>query len=104
MLWIYYSTQIFLLGAEFTFAHASARDPRLCEQAQKAAARATAAAQRSGPPESAPRGGEMRAIAAGQRAEGQPHWLRRLWSASAAGLVAGLTVARFVRSHSAKVR
>ena len=28
MLWIYYSTQIFLLGAEFTYAHAQARGSR----------------------------------------------------------------------------
>ncbi|HEX4522275.1 MAG TPA: YihY/virulence factor BrkB family protein [Casimicrobiaceae bacterium] len=28
MLWIYYSTQIFLLGAEFTYAHAHRRDPK----------------------------------------------------------------------------
>jgi membrane protein len=33
MLWIYYSTQIFLLGAEFTFAHASRHDPQLRHEA-----------------------------------------------------------------------
>lgn len=36
MVWVYYSAQIFLLGAEFTWVYAHARGSRRGEQPQKA--------------------------------------------------------------------
>jgi membrane protein len=110
MLWIYYSTQIFLFGAEFTFAHAVARDPQLRRQVQKSAGRGppvpgrdripAAPSARAGVP--ADEAGTT--IGTGDPGPSRAPWLRRLWGASAAGLIAGFTVARFVRSASPKIK
>jgi membrane protein len=103
MLWIYYSTQIFLLGAEFTFAHASARDPRLRRQAQKASGNAPSVPGQRVPQSALTHEGpESAAVDSTDRS--QPGWLKRLWGASAAGLIAGFTVARLVRSHTPKIK
>jgi len=109
MLWIYYSTQIFLLGAEFTFAHASARDPKLRRQTQQTTSggpavprqESVALAPAASVTARADGGRASGAVVYGDRA--QPAWLKRLWRVSAAGLITGFTVARFVRSNSPKI-
>jgi len=93
MLWIYYSTQIFLLGAEFTFAYAHRNDPKSTEHAT---AEATAiphpkvTQQGDVPPPS---------VVAAQPAV-DAGWALRAGAVAAAGLVTGLTAAQFMRNLS----
>jgi uncharacterized BrkB/YihY/UPF0761 family membrane protein len=111
MLWIYYSTQIFLLGAEFTYAHAKQRNPDLARSAQSLAANVELAAAAPNPvPAGTP--GEhapgriadsvFGGINPGTRTRSVT--ARRLLGASVAGFVAAFTVSRWMRPHSHKLR
>src|SRR4029079_4503962 len=108
MLWIYYSTQIFLLGAEFTNAHAHRGDvkPLAREDAPRSQAPPDdlAIAATSDPP---PSPEEERAAPAGPMpldAWGRPRGARRLLGVSAAGLLAGLALSRLARGSLSKPR
>jgi membrane protein len=119
MVWIYYSTQIFLLGAEFTYAHARARgrvpsQPPATQQAPKVPGGQPAAA-----PSATPQGlrlpREHVASVSPRSVLQTPYvpivrqtWLKNVGGAVAAGLVAGFAITRLAlsgaSSASAKTR
>ena len=104
MLWIYYSTQTFLLGAEFTFAYTHRGLPIAREQEREAASRGHLAGNGglvspvSGPNSRLPY------QPTSPEAFTSPGWAKRAWAASAAGLLAGFIATRFVRGNSSKLR
>ena len=107
MLWIYYSTQIFLLGAEFTFAYAHRGQPKPRASDSKAAAvgeparnDATARLEHAvaRPPYEVP------ASEVPAPARLSPALTKRTWLVSAAGLLAGLAAAQFLRNLPSKFR
>jgi membrane protein len=103
MLWIYYSTQIFLLGAEFTFAYTHRGRPLAREQEREAASRDHLAGDGGLVlPVSEPNSG-LPHRPASPGASSSPGWAKRAWAASA-GLLAGFIVTRFVRGDSSKSR
>jgi membrane protein len=97
MLWIYYSTQIFLLGAEFTNAHARRRDAK--PDAPQGVSRGQPAAQVDLQPwpevQYAPSPPEVQL-----EDSASPRWAPRLLGVSAAGLLTGLALSRLVRSNT----
>jgi membrane protein len=101
MLWIYYSTQIFLLGAEFTNAHAHRGDakPIAREDVPRShPIRVVGAQPLPEEPHAAPaRPAPLEGVAS-------PHWARRLLGVSAAGLLAGLALSRLARGNTVKPR
>lgn len=111
MLWIYYSTQIFLLGAEFTFAHASRRDPRLRHEANARLARTgplpgathgvAMTPSRAMEPDA---GAAVPAAGTARTDEGPvpPGWVEQALFASAAGLIAGFSAMQLVRREARK--
>jgi membrane protein len=103
MLWIYYSTQIFLLGAEFTFAYTHRGRPIACEQERAAVSRDHSAGDVGlAPPVSGPNS-RLPYQPTSPEVLTSPGWAKRAWAASAAGLVAGFIVTRVVRGNSSKV-
>jgi membrane protein len=103
MLWIYYSTQIFLLGAEFTSAHAHRGDAQPLAREDLPHSDPTPVVGAQPVPEEP----EPRAAQPGPAAPevfGSPHWARRLLGVSAAGLLAGLALSRMARGNRSKSR
>jgi membrane protein len=97
MLWIYYSTQIFLLGAEFTFAYAHRGQLKPTEQAAAVALDHGPSSMGTSP------------LVAGQNEHLPPSlipsqpsvnagWAIRAGAVAAAGLVTGLTATRLIRN------
>jgi membrane protein len=101
MLWIYYSTQIFLLGAEFTNAHAHRGDAQPLARADVPHSDPTPVVGPHPVPEE-PRAAQARP--APPEVFGSPHWARRLLGVSAAGLLAGLALSRMARGSTSKSR
>ena len=113
MLWIYYSTQIFLFGAEFTYAHAKQQNPELgrnvqARRAQVGAnlpARASDAAMMTSSEQPATKiansvfGGDSVVSAPARTGKG-----KRLLGASLAGFIAAFTLSRWMRANSHKLR
>jgi membrane protein len=110
MLWIYYSTQIFLLGAEFTVAHAK-RYPQSGRDVRAGSADVEPAAAR--PPDFATMTTSERPpariadsvsgdVITGRRARFETG--RRLLGASLAGFVAAFALGRWMRAHFKKVK
>jgi uncharacterized BrkB/YihY/UPF0761 family membrane protein len=110
MLWIYYSTQIFLLGAEFTFAHAKQQNPKISRDARAARAHVEPAATRN------PGVATMTAyerppariadsVFGDNNAAGRARLTSggHLLGASLAGFVAAFTLSRWMRAHSDKL-
>jgi membrane protein len=106
MLWIYYSTQVFLLGAEFTYAHASRHDPRLRHDANARFAHAGAVPGATEGMATPSRATDLDGTAAGaaRTDEGppQPRWLEQALFASAAGLIAGFSAMQLIRRDARK--
>jgi membrane protein len=101
MLWIYYSTQIFLLGAEFTNAHAYRGDAKPLAREDVPRSHPTPVIG----PQPAPQEEQVApALPAPLESLGSPHWARRLLGVSAAGLLAGLTLSRLARGNTSKPR
>jgi membrane protein len=102
MLWIYYSTQIFLLGAEFTFAYAHRGQSKARQEDANAAAGAALALNKGEAPleEETLRLPYEPAASAGLG----PAWAKRAGVVSAAGLLTGLAAARLFRGNSSKFR
>ncbi len=106
MLWIYYSTQIFLLGAEFSFAYARRGQPKARERERESVL----------PGQPAGDVGVVALVAEEDVDVGLAHqprspvafasagWAKRAWAVSAAGLIAGLMATRFVRRSSSKLK
>jgi membrane protein len=96
MLWIYYSTQIFLLGAEFTNAHAHRGDAK--PLAQEDVSRDQPSADAGLQP--LPKGQPAMSTRSGWLDGGNsPHPARRLLGVSAVGLLAGLALSRLARGN-----
>ena len=101
MLWIYYSTQIFLLGAEFTNAYAHRHDAQPVAREDLPRSRQTPVIvpqpvpeqQDTAPARSAPLGGF-------DSSPGVRRWL----GVSAAGLLTGLALSRMARGNTSKSR
>jgi membrane protein len=104
MLWIYYSTQIFLLGAEFTFAYTHRGQPKAREQEKEAASRDRLAGEDGLVPPVSGQNSRLPYQPASPEALTSPGWAKRAWAASAAGLLAGFIVTRFVRGKPSKSR
>jgi hypothetical protein len=112
MLWIYYSTQIFLLGAEFTFAYAHRGQPKPRASGSKAAvAGEPALDEATARLEQVVARSSYEALASGDPAPGRlspgrlsPALTKRTWLVSAAGLLAGLAAAQFLRNIPSKFR
>ena len=112
MLWIYYSTQIFLLGAEFTFAHAHRGQPKVRGEAAKRHAQgAPAFTPASVPLEDAtvglpddPAPSAPFTDVPATSASLSPAWAKRAWIVSAAGLFTGMAAVRVLRELSSKFR
>ena len=100
MLWIYYSTQIFLLGAEFTNAHAHRDDPKPGAREDMARSDPTPVAG----PQPVPAEGYAPPARPAPDGIGTPHWARRWLGVSAAGLLAGLALSRLARGNTSKSR
>ncbi|MEP6942074.1 MAG: YihY/virulence factor BrkB family protein [Betaproteobacteria bacterium] len=105
MVWIYYSTQVFLFGAEVTCVVARARngDPAPAASAGVPKGAVDTSKAGSGRPTGAPGGGSVPPLPALARAaipaiEPGPA-AKRLFGASAAGLLAGWAAARIVRAR-----
>ena len=104
MLWIYYSTQIFLLGAEFTFAYTHRGQPIAREQGKEAASRDHLAGEGGLVPPVPERDSRVPYQPTSSEAFPRAGWARRAWAASAAGLLAGFIVTRFVGGKPSKSR
>lgn len=108
IVWLYYSTQIFLLGAEFTHAHAEQhRAQWVGNRHGSSAGSSPAPSQQSSalPPAATPYPGVEKRWAAGQSDNrSSPDWLKRLLGASAAGLVAGFTATRLLAGRTRRSR
>jgi len=111
MLWIYYSTQIFLLGAEFTYAHAKQRNQDLARGTQSLSANVEVAAAAPNPvPAGTPSEQAPARIAHSVFGDTNPGaqtrnvTAKRLLGASLAGFVAAFTLSRWMRPHSHKLR
>jgi membrane protein len=102
MLWIYYSTQIFLLGAEFTFAYAHRSQPNARDPDKKRAAPGAPALHTG----MAPFKDESLRLPCEPAASSalSPAWAKRAWAVSAVGLLTGLAAARLFRSNASKSR
>jgi membrane protein len=102
MLWIYYSTQIFLLGAEFTFAYAHRGQSKAREEDTNAAGRDALAFIKGVAPleEETLRSPHEPAGSGGSSST----WAKRAGVVSAAGLLTGLAAARLFRGNSSKFR
>jgi membrane protein len=104
MLWIYYSTQIFLLGAEFTFAYTHRGQPKPREWmtgTHPGGQFATDVGEAPLPPEQ-----EIRPLPRPRTSEALSSvgWAKRAGAVSAAGLIAGFMAARIVRRNGSKLR
>jgi len=104
MLWIYYSTQTFLLGAEFTFAYTHRGQPIAREQEKEAASRDHLAGEGGLVPPVSERNRRVPYQPTSPEAFPRAAWARRAWVASAAGLLTGFIVTRFVRGKPSKSR
>jgi hypothetical protein len=107
MLWIYYSTQIFLLGAEFTFAYAHRGQPKPRASDSKAAAVGEPALNdASARLEQAVARSSYEALASEVQASARlsPALTKRTWLVSAAGLLTGLAAAQLLRNIPSKFR
>jgi membrane protein len=101
MLWIYYSTQIFLLGAEFTNAYAHRHDAKPLArgnvphsgQPPVIGPQPVPEEQHAAPTRLVPPGGFD-----------SSHRVRRLLGVSAAGLLTGLALSRMARGNTARSR
>ncbi len=104
MVWIYYSTQVFLLGAEVTCVVARAHDGKTTAVGSAGVPKGTVDATKAGSPTPgiAPRGAAS-ALPVTVRAAAPPIHAgpvaKRLFGVSAAGLVAGWAAARIVRAR-----
>jgi membrane protein len=102
MLWIYYSTQIFLLGAEFTFAYAHRAQPKVRDRDTRTAvpgAPVLNAGMASFKEE--PLDLPYKPVACSPLSTA---WAKRACAVSAAGLLAGLAAARLFRSNASRLR
>jgi membrane protein len=102
MLWIYYSTQIFLLGAEFTFAYAHRGQSKAREEDTNAAGRDALALIKGVAPleEETLRSPHEPAGSTGSSST----WAKRAGVVSAVGLLTGLAATRLFRGNSSKFR
>ena len=101
MLWIYYSTQIFLLGAEFTNAYAHRHDAQPLAREDVPRSRQTPVIGPRPVPEEQHAAPARPAPLAGF--DSSPR-VRRLLGVSAAGLLAGLALSRMARGNTSKSR
>ncbi len=101
MLWIYYSTQIFLLGAEFTNAYAHRHDAQPLAQEDLPRSRQTPVIGPQPVPEEQHAAPARPAPLAGFDSS---HRARRLLGVSAAGLLTGLALSRMARGNTSKSR
>ncbi len=109
IVWLYYSTQIFLLGAEFTHAHAELHGALSVPDKQAVRGNASSApAPRSeerpahAATSTAGVGRELVAVESDDRSS--PAWPKRLLGASAAGLAAGFVATRVLGSVRRRIR
>jgi membrane protein len=110
MVWIYYSTQIFLLGAEFTYAHAKQQNPEISHEPRIGRVN-TGAGTAPIPALSTVTSSEHRPVKIAEAvfgdvdAHGQarPGTGRRILGASVAGFVAAFTLARWMRANSRRL-
>ena len=101
MLWIYYSTQIFLLGAEFTNAYAHRHDAQPLAPEDLPRSRQTPVVGPQPVPEEQHAAPTLPAPLAGFDSS---HRVRRLLGVSAAGLLTGLALSRMARGNTSKSR
>jgi membrane protein len=104
MVWIYYSTQIFLLGAEFTFAYAHRRDA-VSKSGAAVAADKLHAGRTAAPALQAAAGAYFdQAGNAATEAGDVKRWPARALTVSALGVLTGFAAARAARTLSARSR
>jgi membrane protein len=97
MVWVYYSSQIFLLGAEFTFAYAH-RDQRQPATDPYPSHRHPAFSDTVA---SVPRQDQhIPPVAVHGEPSVRAGWAKRIAAAAAAGVLTGLMATRFIRSSS----
>jgi membrane protein len=102
MLWIYYSTQIFLLGAEFTYAYAHRNQPK--GRKEGAPTGIHHASSSDGALSFTQDATASRADVPATAAPLTPAWTKRAWIVSAAGLLTGVAAVRVFRDMSSKFR
>jgi len=110
MLWIYYSTQIFLLGAEFTYAHARQQNPEIGRDEHTALPNVGSAAR--APEAATAMPAERRPVRIADSVFGDATTTgrlrhgtgRRVLGASVAAFIAAFTISRWMRGSAHKLR